>query len=222
MATGFKAIQRNSVVKSKGYKTLFEKITEKTGGEKKSLSWYMSQVKEESSRYKKDSKKLMRDEKKDTDDENVLRRYTVAGHLYMFEYKAKSRWLPYYDRFPLVYVMRSNGGEFWGANLHYMNPKRRIIAVKKLMEGRVDMPKSCFHKYLGDHVNGFYLDLAAVEWDTAILLPVEDFVRNAKGASFPYERELVWEETNESLYDRIKGRRVIQGYGKPQDIQMVK
>jgi hypothetical protein len=222
MATGFKEIQRNSVVKSKGYKTLFEKITEKTGGEKKSLSWYMSQVKEESSRYKKDSKKLIRDEKKDTNDENVLRRYTVAGHLYMFEYKAKSRWLPYYDKFPLVYVMKSNGGEFWGANLHYMNPKRRIIAIKKLMEGRVDMPKACFHKYLGDHVNGFYLDLAAVEWDTAILLPVEDFVRNVKGSVFPYERELVWEETNENLYDRIKGRRVIQGYGKSKDIQMVK
>ena len=222
MAAGFKDIQRNTLVKPEGYKTLFERITEKTGGEKKSLSWYMSQVKEESSRYKKDSKKLIRDEKKDTNDENVLRRYTVAGHLYMFEYKAKSRWLPYYDKFPLVYVVKSNGGEFWGANLHYMSPKRRILAIKKLMQGRIDMPKACFHKYLGDHVNGFYLDLAAVEWDTAILLPVEDFVRNAKGATFPYDRELVWEETSDQQYDRIKGRRIIQGYGKAKDKQMVK
>ena len=51
------------------------------------------------------------------------------------------------------------------------------------------------------------LDLAASEWDTAILLPIENFIRNAKGSmgKFPYTKELVWEETDESYYDRIRG-----------------
>jgi len=48
MATGFKSIQKNTAKKKTGYKTLFERITEKTGGEKKSLSWYRSAVKSDS------------------------------------------------------------------------------------------------------------------------------------------------------------------------------
>lgn len=53
MATGFKSVQRNQVNKTPGYKTLFERITEKTKGEKKSLSWYRAAVKDEAHRTKK-------------------------------------------------------------------------------------------------------------------------------------------------------------------------
>jgi len=228
MATGFKSIQKNTAKKKTGYKTLFERVTEKTGGEKKSLSWYRSAVKSEASTYRKDLSKFNRDEKRDNidpieeQDQNMLRRYPVSGHLYMFEYKAKMRWLPYYDRFPLVYVLKSTKDEFWGANLHYMNPKRRIICTQKLIDGRIDIPKKCFHKYIHDHVDGLYLDLALVEWDTAILLPTEDFVKDVNGHIFPYNKEDVWEETNENFYDTIKAHRVIQGYGKTRDKEMVK
>lgn len=228
MAKGFNSIQRNTVNKEPGYKTLFERVTEKTGGEKKTFSWYRSAVKNEASSYKKDLSKFITAEKRDRtgspeeQDQNMLRTYPVTGHLYMFEYKAKMRWLPYYDRFPLVYVVKSMKNEFFGANLHYITPKRRIIAVKKLMEGRIDLPKVCFHKYISNHVEGLYLDLALVEWDTAILLPTEDFVKDINGHVFPYDKELVWEETNEKFYDNIKGHRTIEGYGKRSDIQMVK
>ena len=67
----------------------------------------------------KDSAKVIRQERIDNRgqeeelDENLLRRYAVSGHLYMFEYKAKMKWLPYYDEF-LVYVMRATPDEFWG------------------------------------------------------------------------------------------------------------
>ena len=44
MATGFASVQRNNVNKDPGYKTLFERVNERTGGEKKSLSWYRSAV----------------------------------------------------------------------------------------------------------------------------------------------------------------------------------
>ena len=53
MATGFAAIQRNTITSTSGYKTLFEKITEKTKGEKKTFSWYRAAVKSEASSYKK-------------------------------------------------------------------------------------------------------------------------------------------------------------------------
>ena len=197
--------------------------------ERKSLSWYRAAVKSEASRYKKNFNKYILDEKKDRvgaakeQDSNELRRYAVAGHLYMFEYKAKMRWLPYYDRFPLVYVIKAAGkNEFWGANLHYLSPKKRIIATKKLMQGRIDIPKKCFHKYLSAHVEGLYLDLALTEWDTAILLPTEDYVKDLNGTVFPIDKELVWEETDEAFYDKIRGSRLVKGYGTKQSREMSK
>ncbi len=228
MAEGFGAIQRNKVNKKPGYKTLFERVTSATGGEKKSLSWYVAAVKSEAGKYKKNFDKYILDEKRDRtglpkqQDKNELRRFVVEGHLYMFEYKAKMKWLPYYDRFPLVYVFKSDKEEFWGANLHYLPIKKRIIAVKKLMEGKVDIPKICFHKYLNAHVEGLYIDLAADEWDTAILLPTEDFVKDVNGYHFPIKREEVWKETLDKYYDKVTSHRVIKGYGNKQSREMSK
>ena len=230
MAQGFATIQRNATKADAGYTTLFEKITEMTGGSKQSFSWYKNAVRKAAMDYKRDPSKLLREEKIDSKgaeeepDENLLRKYAVSGHMYMFEYKAKMRHLPYYDSFPLVYVIKATPQEFWGANLHYMSPKKRVMVVQRLLEGRIDIPRLCFHKYLIDHVDGFLLDLASAEWDTSILLPIENFVRNVKGSNktLPYTKELVWEEVDENYYDRIKTRRVIRGYGKPRDTQMVK
>ena len=229
MATGFASVQRNTTNKDPGYKTLFERVSTKTGGEKKSLTWYRSAVKAEASKYKKNFNKYILDEKKDRagavkeQDKNELRRYTVAGHLYMFEYKAKMKWLPYYDRFPLVYCFKAPGKhEFWGANLHYLSPKKRLIVTKKLIQGRVDIPKICFHKYLSSHVDVLYLDLAADEWDTAILLPTEDYVKNVNGRDFPVDKKIVWEETDDKFYDKISGQRMIKGYDSKQSKEMSK
>ena len=226
MATGFGTIQRNTVNKEPGYATLFERITAATKGEKKSLSWYRNAVKSEASKYNKNFEKYIIDERKDRggfakeQDKNELRNYVVEGHLYMFEYKAKMRWLPYYDRNPLVYVIKSNKQEFWGANLHYMSPKKRLLATQKLVKGKIDLPKICLHKYIHDHVEGLYLDLALVEWDTAILLPTEDFVKNMNGMLFPIDKKVVWEETDEKFYDKLTGARSVKGYGSKKSKEM--
>jgi hypothetical protein len=223
MAKGFATTEKK---KDTGYKTLFERVTAAAKGEKKSLSWYRSAVKAEASRYNKNLEKYILDEKRDSgsvvkeQDKNELRRYVVEGHLYMFEYKAKMRWLPYYDRNPLVYVIKSNKNEFWGANLHYLSPKKRLLATQKLVKGRIDIPKICFHKYIHDHVDGLYLDLALVEWDTAILLPTEDFVKNLNGMLFPIDKQIVWEETDEKFYDKITAHRTVKGYGTKQSKEM--
>ena len=99
MATGFAAIQRNTITSTTGYKTLFEKITAKTQGQKKTFSWYRAAVKSEASTYTKNFGKYILNEKSDDvgavqdQDANELRRYPVQGHLYMFEYKAKMKYL---------------------------------------------------------------------------------------------------------------------------------
>ena len=44
MAQGFGEIQRNTIKNSSGYQTIFEKITEATGGETQTYTWYKNAV----------------------------------------------------------------------------------------------------------------------------------------------------------------------------------
>ena len=227
MATGFSAVQRNTVNKNPGYKTLFEKINEQTGGQAQSVTWYRNALQKETSGFKKDTRKFISDEKADriesseNQDGNILRKFAVPGHLYIFSYDAKMRWLPYYDKNPLVYVTKATRTEFWGANLHYLPPKKRFQVVAALLKGQINIPKVCFHKYIQNHVkNSFLLDLHANEWDTAILLPIERFVKNVDGHEFPFNKDYVWDKSMESYYDRVKARRVIGTYGRQSDRSM--
>ena len=230
MPQGFQQIQRPLDPKETGYETIFEKVQKKTGGEKQTYTWYRNAVRTEALVYSKAPERIIRDEIQDrkgpeeSQDDNQIRRYAVSGHMYLFEYNAKYRTkLPYYDEFPLVYVIKATRTEFWGANLHYLSPKKRVWCIKRLMDGRVDIPRICFHKYLLGNVDGYLLDLAAEEWTTAILLPIENFVRNVKGKQSlaTYMKELVWEESQDKFYDKIKQRRMIRGYGKQSDTNMV-
>ena len=70
------------------YTIIFEKVSDATGGDKKTLSWYKSS-KDLASTYKATPEKLLRQEKRDdqAQDENHYER-TREGHLYFFEYKA--------------------------------------------------------------------------------------------------------------------------------------
>lgn len=224
-AKGFKKEDKKTT--KKNYKTIFERIQDKTGGEEKSWQWYRQTLKSMALEYKQHPDHLVRDERKDkldpeeAEDTNRLRRYARQGRLFFFEYKAKMKYLPYYDQFPLVYVIKANADHFYGANLHYLHPKKRVLVIQKLKEDRIDIPRICIHKYILDHVDGFLLDLASTEWDSAIALPVEHFVRDKGGIQIPYKSSDVWKETNEKYADRIKAKRIIKGYGKPSDIEEV-
>ena len=106
--------------------------------------------------------------------------------------------------------------------IEYIPIKKRIAATNKLIGDRIDMPKRCLHKYLHSHVQGLYLDLAKSEWDTAILLPTEDFVRNVNGMVFPIDKSEVWGDTDDNFYDKIRGQRIVKGYGTKQSREMAK
>lgn len=223
MAKGFK----KETQKKRGYKTIFEQIKEESGGQEQSWEWYRKSVRKIATKYKNNEEKLPIEERRDKSDnienrdENELRRYARVGRLFLFEYKAKMKYLPYYDAFPLVYVIKANADHFYGANLHYLHPKKRMLVIEKLKEDRIDIPRICFHKYITDHVDGFLLDLAIDEWDTAIHLPVEHFVRERGKVLVPYKSSDVWAETNQKYNDRIKAKRIIKGYGRPEDIEVV-
>lgn len=226
MAKGFKKEDKKNK-NEKNYKTLFEKVKDATEGEEKTLQWYRQETKKIALSYKKEPEKFVRDEKVDRNedeeaqDENRLRRFARMGRLFLFQYKAKMRYLPYYDKFPLVYVIKANKDHFIGANLHYLHPTKRILTINKLKEGRIDIPSICIHKYITDHIDGFLLDLASDEWESAIALPVENFVKPKGDKEMPYKSADVWKETNKVYSQRFKAKRIIKGYGKPSDIEEV-
>lgn len=198
-----------------GYKTIFEQIVEKTEGKKRSLGWYKNALINYTNGVKvfkeEDSDKKDEEERQD---ENVLRINPLQGHLYFIQYEAKSKWLPYYDKLPLVYVLHVSSTHFYGANLHYINPKKRVSIINDLKVGKINIPKSIIHKYLTKHVKSLYLDLAEMEWETSILLPVEDFVKTSGSGKLPYESKEVWTDHEKGFYDKLKGSRLIKEYGE--------
>lgn len=206
--------EARSPKKSTGYETIFEKIVKKADGEKKSLMWYMSTLNTLTNELK-----IIPDEVKDNSgkederDENVLRLFPLQGHLYFFEYEAKMKYLPYYDKFPLVYVLSQSKTEFYGANLHYINPKKRPYIITDLKKGKINIPKNIIHKYLRTQVKSFFLDLAEEEWETSILLPVENFVKTSKSGKIPYERTDVWDDIDKGFNNKLKGERITKEYG---------
>jgi hypothetical protein len=224
MAKGFSQEKKSG---AKNYETIFERVEKITAGEEKPWSWYRQQVKKMALDYKTNQQKVIKQERKDRvqeeelQDKNELRRYARQGRLFLFEYKAVSKYLPYYDEFPLAYVLKANKDHFIAANLHYVHPNKRLKIVADLMDGKINFPSCIIHKYITDHIDGFLLDLASAEWETSIALPVESFVKNRNGQLFPHKSAEVWKETNEKFYTKFKARRIIKGYGKPSDIEDV-
>jgi len=216
-----KQIQNSEEYKKAGEEqtklTIFEKVKQATGGEAKSTEWYKRTLKTLSKDITKEPARMTQEQKMESvqalvhQDQNVIRRRVFPGHLYFFEYKAETESLPYYDKYPLVYVFKVSGTEFYGANLHYINYKKRQIVIEKLQKDLIDMPKKIIHKYLNKRCKSLFIDLAKDEWVTSIFLPVEDFVLMKGGGRIEYPKEMVWEEMDQYWNDRIKGTRINKG-----------
>ena len=121
---------------------------------------------------------------------------TVVGNLYMFFYDPKHKdTLPYYDTFPLVFIVGPAKGGFYGLNVHYLPP----ILRAKFLDALLDITNNtsyndstklklsyellqksqkfkyfepCFKHYLTSHVKGNFAMVPAPEWEIAIFLPV--------------------------------------------------
>ena len=183
-------------------KTLFEIIRDETNGESKNPLWYRQQLAKLSTKIKTFPSKMTIEQKMDSvqnmvnQDENEMRRTVFPGHMYFYSYHAISN-VPYYDRMPMVYVLKRASDHFYGINFHYLDYKHRAVAIKKLEQGLIDVPLHILHKYLIRECKGLVLDLATYEWESAAMLPVDDFVLKLKnGKEYSYDNELVWEETN--------------------------
>lgn len=138
-----------------------------------------------------------------------------VGRMFMFFYDPKWKVeLPFYDRFPMIFVMENYSDGFLGMNLHYLPPMYRARLMdalysiettdsqhesKKLKAsygllksaGKYKYFKPCIKRYLFNHVKSRFLYIPYDEWDIALLLPVERFKKARK--------QRVWEDSKQKI-----------------------
>lgn len=182
------------------YKTIFEQVEENKGTKTPTREWYRTAVfAAKTIQYEDDPGKLIREEQSDEPDnrlkrdKNVMRVYPRLFSLMLYSYKAKYREeLPYYDKYPLAFVLDVNPKSFFAINLHYYTPSQRIGIVQSLAENKIPRFEKGAHKYLLSEVKTPYLHLAEQEWETICMLPLEEFVMDLGGVEIPIPSNKVW------------------------------
>ena len=103
----------------------------------------------------------------------------APGQLYFFTYSAQTK-QPYYDMFPLSYVIEYQKGGFLGCNVHYVPLTQRDELATSLLnnsaQGAVAVPRRTLHKYVYTGVRGTPYRIPSAEWSDVAQLPTERFV----------------------------------------------
>ena len=114
----------------------------------------------------------------------------APGQLYFFTYSAQTK-QPYYDMYPLSYVIEYQKGGFLGCNLHYVPLTQRdelaISLLNNSAQGAVAVPRQTLHKYLYTGVRGTPYRIPNAEWSDVAQLPTEKFV-DMRGITVPRSR----------------------------------
>lgn len=128
------------------------------------------------------------------------------GRLYMYVYDPKHKeTLPYYDVFPMTFVMDYYTDGFLGMNMHYLPPLLRARLMETLLkhqkqttrkgkkEQNLDISyailkaagankyfKPTIKRYLYDHVRSPFAEVMEPQWENAIFLPTEQFRKKGR------------------------------------------
>lgn len=139
-----------------------------------------------------------------------------VGRMYMFVYDPKGKdTLPFYDRFPLIFMVEPTQNGFYGINLHYLPPILRARLMDALYETQVNgvvgnettkmkityqllksaarfrLFKPCFKQYLFEHMRSKFIYVPPEEWDMSVFLPTEQFKKATK--------EQVWKDSRSKI-----------------------
>lgn len=158
---------------------------------RESVEWFVNKIKSAASSATK--RHVLSNRKRSTSD-------TAMGKMYFFAYDPKHKeTLPYYDTFPLIFIIEEYENGFLGLNLHYLNMRDRAILLNRLSAfmnnskwdhttrlqvsydmiasaSKLDMAKPCIKRYLFSHIRSRFIEIPSDEWDMAIFLPVDGFV----------------------------------------------
>ena len=114
----------------------------------------------------------------------------APGQLYFLTYSAQTK-QPYYDMYPLSYVIEYQKGGFLGCNIHYVPLTQRdelaISLLNNSAQGAVAVPRRTLHKYVYTGVRGTPYRIPNAEWSDVAQLPTERFV-DMRGIPIPRDR----------------------------------
>ena len=114
----------------------------------------------------------------------------APGQLYFYTYSAQTK-QPYYDMYPLTYVIEYQTGGFIGCNLHYVPLNQRdelaISLLNNSAQGAVAVPPKTLHKYFYTGVRGTPYRIPNAEWSDVAQLPTERF-GDMRGIPVPRDR----------------------------------
>lgn len=145
---------------------------------------------------------------------NLLRQYKnktsgpSIGRMYHFRYNPKTKdKLPYYDTFPLIFMVGPAAGGFYGINLHYLPPHMRAVLMDALYTtasndsldestqlkisydilkraSKFNYFKPTLKHYLASQVTSTFIEIQPTHWDIALFLPTERFKKANKDTVF--------------------------------------
>lgn len=145
----------------------------------------------------------------------TLSNRSVVGSMYMFFYDPKHKdTLPYYDTFPLVFIVGDAKGGFTGLNLHYLPPLLRAKLLGSLIDLKSNnkynastklrlsydvlnnsskhaLFKPCFKQYLTSHVRSQFSMVPAAEWEIATFLPMAQWSKASSTKVYRDSRKMV-------------------------------
>lgn len=146
------------------------------------------------------------------------------GKLYLFKYDPKTKEeLPYYDIFPLIFIVKKAPGGFMGINIHYLPPYYRAVFMDALLNLASDKNKSnmtklrityqilnstsklrlykvCLKRYLNSHVKTNFIEIPYNDWLHAVFLPLQSFKKLTLKTVYLKQTKLI--KSNTGLYKR--------------------
>lgn len=175
--------------------SIFDEIrNDKNYSTTKSFSWFKNKVAELNG-----NKFLPGDKKLFTENKEFIKTRLYPGSCYFYSYDPKHKaTLPYYDTFPLTFIINITGTHFTGINFHYLPQNIRFILYDKLLKNKTtwsqdDMKRiradwellsnvarfpevqPAVKMYLNSHVTSKFIRVPIDDMKTALLLPVEKF-----------------------------------------------
>ena len=187
-------------LQSQAYKAGIGKNTEK------SLNWFKRQL---------IGMKTINRQNLIKDDNLKPRSAPLPGRMFMYFYDPKhKKTLPYYDRFPLIFMVEKAERGFYGLNLHYLPHKQRAIFFDRLTDyttnekynlttrlrlsynllkgsSKLSAFAPCFKHYLSEHVRSRMVEVPASDWETVLFLPSENFKKKNKNQVWTDSRKMI-------------------------------
>lgn len=158
------------------------------------------------------------------EDAKLISRASVArtGKLFMFVYDPKlKKKLPYYDRFPLIFVLEVRGGGLLGLNMHYLPVTLRLKLFNQLIvllnnqnmddetrlrlsykviknASKYQSALSLIREYKAKYIRSKLLEVQPQDWEIVMFLPTETFRKSGK--------HTIWAATRKEIREGNKKR----------------